>query len=58
MHISAYVLVEYMHSTYFRKQTTLTSSKWWLRQNESTEKAEKLMTPSEGQDHIEPHTGI
>lgn len=29
-----------------------------MRQNESTEKAEKLMTPSEGQDQIEPHMGI
>lgn len=28
-----------------------------MRQKESTEKAEKLITPSEGQDHTELHMG-
>jgi len=35
-----------------------TWSRWWLRQNERTEKAEKLRTPSEAQDQIEPQIGI
>lgn len=34
-----------------------TWSKWWLRQNERTEYAEKLITPSEGQDQIEAQMG-